>query len=56
MHTFNDTQDHERNSNDTRRLIVLLVFLAIAAMPMVWLTVDDHAGERLLHLTKMASR
>jgi len=35
----------------TKRTIALAVAAVIAAMPLVWFTVDARAGERLLRLT-----
>jgi len=38
----------------TKRTIALAVAAVIAAMPLVWFTVDARAGERLLRLTSSA--
>ena len=56
MHTFNDNNSDNHNQHDVRRLIVLLFFLVIAALPLLWLSVDQNAGDKLLQLTKIATR
>lgn len=38
----------------TKRTVALAVLALVAAMPLVWFTVDVHAGERLLKLTQSA--
>ena len=51
MHSMNDMDDTPDTPQDMRRLIVLLVFMVIAAMPIAWLSVDERAGDKLLHLS-----
>jgi len=52
------SHDHQNSPQDavhiTPRLMVLLVFLMLSAMPLVWLSVDQHAADKLLRLSKMA--
>ncbi len=39
----------------TRRQIVLGSLVVIAAMPLIWLTADQNAGDKLLRWTSSAS-
>ena len=39
----------------TRRQIIFGALLVIAAMPLVWLTADQNAGDKLLRWTTSAS-
>ncbi len=39
----------------TRRQIVFGALLVIAAMPLIWLTADQNAGDKLLRWTTSAS-
>ncbi len=36
----------------TRRMLILLIYAVIAALPLIWFNVDPRAGQILLELTK----
>jgi hypothetical protein len=40
--------------DESKRIIILAVFAAIAATPLVWFAVDANAGDKLLRMTSSA--
>jgi len=54
MESDNKQNDLQDSSNIKLRLMILMVFLILSAMPLVWLSLDQHAADKLLYLSKMA--
>jgi|GEM_PF-4335671 len=54
MQSDNKQNESEDSLNITPRLMTLMVFLILSAMPLVWLSLDQHAADKLLYLSKMA--
>ena len=54
-HSRKNRPEHGRDepSPNPRRLMVLLLFLVLAALPLVWFSLDPQAGDKLLYWMKV---